>query len=74
MHRFSTCPKCKGMVVLESDQFGWYQLCLQCGFLRDLGTMVLVHKPASDSSKVPEPAHAASGRQEGRSPNSRRGG
>lgn len=30
------CPKCGGSVYLDSDQFGWYEQCLQCGFISDL--------------------------------------
>jgi hypothetical protein len=32
----SKCPKCGGSVYLDSDQFGWYEQCLQCGFISDL--------------------------------------
>jgi len=31
------CPKCKnGDVMLEKDQYGWYDYCIQCGYLHDL--------------------------------------
>jgi hypothetical protein len=30
------CPKCGGNVYLDSDYFGWYEQCLQCGFVSDL--------------------------------------
>lgn len=33
MIKFKVCPKCKGDVSLERDQYGWYELCLQCGYL-----------------------------------------
>jgi hypothetical protein len=25
------CPKCGGSVYLDSDLYGWYEQCLQCG-------------------------------------------
>jgi hypothetical protein len=26
------CPKCGGNLYLDSDQYGWYEQCLQCSF------------------------------------------
>ena len=25
------CPKCGGNVYHDTDQYGWYEQCLQCG-------------------------------------------
>jgi len=36
--RLETCPKCKGHLMLEEDNYGLYQQCLQCGYLHDLET------------------------------------
>jgi hypothetical protein len=31
------CPRCqKGDTALDKDQYGWYEYCLQCGYVRDL--------------------------------------
>jgi hypothetical protein len=30
------CLKCGGSVYLDSDQFGWFEQCLQCGHVSDL--------------------------------------
>ncbi len=30
------CPKCKGDVVRETDHYGSYMQCVQCGYLRDI--------------------------------------
>jgi hypothetical protein len=30
------CLKCGGSVYLDRDQFGWFEQCLQCGFVSDL--------------------------------------
>ena len=29
------CPKCVGDLVLQSDQYGRFLCCLQCGFIKD---------------------------------------
>ncbi|MCX6013180.1 MAG: hypothetical protein NTV30_07190 [Chloroflexi bacterium] len=34
--KFKACPKCKGDMFIEKDMFGWYEQCLQCGYLHDL--------------------------------------
>ena len=31
------CPKCKGDLFLEQDNYGKFQTCLQCGYAKDLG-------------------------------------
>ena len=30
---FKSCPRCSGDRSLESDQYGWYLLCLPCGYV-----------------------------------------
>jgi len=30
------CPKCGGNLYLDRDYNGWYEQCLQCGFIKDL--------------------------------------
>ena len=44
MVSFKACPRClAGDVIRERDTFGWYDLCLQCGFVKDLkGPRILV--------------------------------
>ena len=40
------CPRCKGALVVELDHFGWYEECIQCGYLRDLQNVVEVKQHA----------------------------
>ena len=41
------CPKCRGNnVYLDSDEYGWYELCIQCGYHRDLQNLREVQKRA----------------------------
>jgi hypothetical protein len=30
------CPRCKGDLFLDEDNYGKFQSCLQCGYMRDL--------------------------------------
>ena len=47
------CPRCSGNVYLDRDCYGWYEQCLQCGFICDLegiiGTRKKVHERVSVS-------------------------
>jgi DNA-directed RNA polymerase subunit M/transcription elongation factor TFIIS len=45
--RVDSCPKCKGQLLLEKDNYGLYQQCLQCGYIHDLQTF-----PVIDSAKI----------------------
>jgi len=45
------CPRCKGDMVLERDHWGWYEQCIQCGYLRDLENPVEVSKQSGEVEK-----------------------
>lgn len=36
MLKLKGCPKCKGDVVLDRDIHGWFEQCIQCGYLHDM--------------------------------------
>ena len=36
MLRLNGCRRCNGDLVFEKDEYGWYEKCLQCGYLHDL--------------------------------------
>jgi len=36
MKTFRRCPKCKSMLNLVKDQYGWFVECISCGFTRDI--------------------------------------
>jgi len=45
MLRFKCCPKCKGDVILRiKDKYGWYDQCLQCGYLHDLEVIAKIEQ------------------------------
>ena len=33
------CPKCGGNLYLDRDHIGWYEQCLQCAYIKDLGVV-----------------------------------
>jgi len=35
MIKLKGCPKCKGDVALDRDVHGWFEQCIQCGYLHD---------------------------------------
>ena len=37
--KLKSCPRCRGDLFMEKDHYGWYEQCLQCGFLKDLDTI-----------------------------------
>ena len=36
MFWFKQCPRCRGDLVTESDRFGDFVTCMQCGLCRDV--------------------------------------
>ncbi len=51
MMRFKGCPKCNGDVLLDRDHYGWYEQCLQCGYLRDLRSIVEIQQQWGQEKK-----------------------
>ncbi len=50
--RLKSCPRCTGDLVLELDHWGLYEQCIQCGYLRDLDSVVEAKKqPVQEESK-----------------------
>lgn len=46
------CPRCKGNLLVDRDHHGWYEQCLQCGYQRNLESMLMAPKQAKTDSKV----------------------
>ena len=36
MFRLKNCPHCGGDIMDDRDQYGWFEVCLQCGHMRYL--------------------------------------
>jgi ribosomal protein S27AE len=58
MWRFKGCPKCGGDVFIDYDLNGWYEECLQCGYLRDLKTILQVREEKHEKAEKKELALA----------------
>jgi len=39
-----SCPRCKGGMYTESDSYGKYRQCWQCGFLEDVSQEAVSRK------------------------------
>ncbi len=54
MLRLKSCPKCKtGDIGVDRDHHGWYEYCIQCGYMRDLISIVeLRQEQACGGKKV----------------------
>jgi DNA-directed RNA polymerase subunit M/transcription elongation factor TFIIS len=46
--RFRGCPKCGGDLFVDYDINGWYEECLQCGYLHDLRTILEVREQKAE--------------------------
>ena len=44
-------------MVIDSDQYGWYEQCMQCGYMSDLQKIVEVPEQGTEvkKKKPPEP-------------------
>ena len=56
MYFLKQCPKCNGDLVTDSDQYGDFVSCLQCGLCRDIPVMAsgapIVHTDPARSSRT----------------------
>ncbi len=45
MLKLKGCPKCKtGDITHDRDYYGWYEYCIQCGYMRDLVNVAKVDR------------------------------
>ncbi|MAF86138.1 MAG: hypothetical protein CL875_06690 [Dehalococcoidales bacterium] len=51
MLNLKICPRCKGGVVLDRDHWGWYEQCIQCGYLHDLPNIAEVELSLAQEAK-----------------------
>ena len=51
MLRLKSCPRCNGDLSLDWDQYGWYEQCLQCGYIHDLVSVVEVEQKLTSEEK-----------------------
>jgi hypothetical protein len=46
--RNTRCPKCGGKVYLDTDTYGWYETCIQCGYMKNLAKVTQVNDETGD--------------------------
>ncbi len=49
-----SCPRCRGYIFIDRDSDGWYELCLQCGYLRDLIGIIKVRPQVKAEKEAAE--------------------
>ncbi len=45
MMKLHGCKKCQGALILDKDEFGWFEECIQCGYTRDVPLDILSNTP-----------------------------
>ena len=50
--KLDRCPRCKGSLMREKDQYGLYEQCMQCGYIHDLPTMNSVDKQRNEGENI----------------------
>lgn len=58
MLRLKGCPRCNGDVYFDWDFYGWFEQCLQCGYMHYLQTTSTAEK-LPRKQKVKEVTQAA---------------
>lgn len=47
--RLKSCPRCHGDILIEQEQYGYYECCLMCGYRRDIPVAYL--KPTTGNAE-----------------------
>jgi DNA-directed RNA polymerase subunit M/transcription elongation factor TFIIS len=50
--KLERCPKCRGHLIIEEDNYGLYQQCLQCGYLHDLQTFPTIASEEEERESI----------------------
>ena len=53
MWKFKSCSRCGGDISIDKDMDGWYEQCLQCGYIREIPSAVEVHQHSGDNEEKP---------------------
>jgi hypothetical protein len=51
MWRLKGCPRCSGDLFLDKDIHNWYEICLQCGYSKDLQILAEAKRKAYRHTK-----------------------
>jgi len=50
--RLKGCPRCRGDMVLDRDEWGSYEQCIQCGYLLDVPNAVKATPSSGEESSA----------------------
>ena len=53
--KLKSCPHCGGDLYIDRDYNGWYEQCLQCGYMGELKDLTEFKKYLAEREK--EPVH-----------------
>lgn len=53
MWKLKGCPRCGADVFLDKDEYGWYEQCLQCGYLCDLESIAGLREQPAERENEP---------------------
>ena len=59
--KFKSCPRCRGDLLIDHDYHGWYEQCLQCGYMGELKDITEFKKQPAERQK--EPVHSGRGQR-----------
>ncbi len=48
MMKLHGCKKCQGALILDKDEFGWFEECIQCGYTRDIPLDIPFNTPETE--------------------------
>jgi len=53
------CPRCRGQLLEQADQYGRYRSCLTCGFVDEcyLGPAIVPTESVTGHVQYPQPVH-----------------
>ena len=51
MSQYKSCPRCKGDVAIDSDHYGWYEYCVQCGYVHELVTITEIEERLTEKER-----------------------
>lgn len=51
MWKLRSCPKCSGDLYVDYDLNGWYEQCLQCGYMHDLKSILEIKKQPNENKR-----------------------
>jgi len=49
--KLKSCPRCRGDISIDRELDGWYEQCLQCGYLHGIPSAVEVYRRSGDKEK-----------------------